>query len=48
MENKGNIEEQLELFDSDTMEKMSPDMEHDQSQHHSQNQLLQPKSLEIK
>lgn len=48
MENKGSIEEQLELFDSDTMEKLSPDGgQGDQNQDPSQNPLLQAKSLEI-
>lgn len=48
MENKGSIEEQLELFDSDTMEKLNPDGEQEQNQNPpSSNPLLQAKSLEI-
>ena len=48
MENKGSIEEQLELFDSDTMEKLSPDGGQEQNQNPpSSNPLLQAKSLEI-
>lgn len=51
MENKGSIEEQLELFDSDTMKKLSPEGgQEDQNQDpssSSSNPFLQAKSLEI-
>ena len=48
MENKGSIEEQLELFDSDTMEKLSPEqVDQSQAPSSTSNPLFQTKSLEI-